>query len=301
MRNESSLIHLASRHLVLSLLVFGFTHSAMAVCVDSYSSTMEPQLATIVAVDANNGCDDITGQFGCSIKNPAVGDTCTYDDGTNQFTSTVTAFDALGIRWIISNNNVDIDTAMIGGGQQGKNNCAAFYTFEEDTGSGGDCKSFNNGTCTSYQNITSLDLCSDFVQETPPPTPPVAEPLGFCSDPNTPQIPGELDDTGVLCPTYQMGDPLPEGAAVGDQKPVVVCNFEKDKVDWGTTDGSDICCQCGIPAETQTACIVTEDRDQCAQSVTFNPTQSVQLLFGKDDVDPVTWIWTPDGWIQYSY
>ena len=37
-----------------------------------------------VAVDGISGCGAISDQFGCSIKNPAVGSTCTYTDPMTQ-------------------------------------------------------------------------------------------------------------------------------------------------------------------------------------------------------------------------
>ena len=292
MRNSLSLLLRLTRYLSLPMFIFWLTPSAMAECVNSYSYTQpaELQLATIVAVDANNGCADITGQFGCSIKNPALGGTCTYSDADgNHFTATIKALDSFGMRWEITNNNVEIDTAVYGGGSGGKNNCAAFHTYDVTSGSGGDCKIFNtDGTCASYQNFTSLDVCSNLVQEDSPPPPPVASEL-----PNCDTLPGgKLDSTGITCPTDSLGSPTGE--------PVVVCNLQKDKQDWGTSDGSDVCCQCNITAQ-QTACVVSPDKPDCTTSMTVDPTQAVELMFFRNDGDPCTWLRSSSGWRQVCW
>ena len=304
MKNVTSIIQPLIGYLFLSLIIFGMAPSVLAVCVNSYDSSGELQQdVTVVAVDANNGCTDITGQVGCSIKNPVAGSTCTFNEGGVMFTATVIAIDSLGMRWNITGNNTAIDSVIYGGGAGGKNNCAAFHTFDVTSGSGGDCKVTNpDGSCATFQNFTSIDFCTDNVTETPPPPPVVADKLGFCQDPGSTML-GVLDQTGIQCPVYTESDPPPpdSGLMIGDQKPVVVCNLEKDKTDWGATDGSDLCCQCGIPLADQQACVVTEDRDQCDQEVTINPTQSVQLIFSKDDLDPVTWIYTSQGWKLISY
>jgi hypothetical protein len=270
------------------LIIFGLAESAIAECVDSFSSDNLIQQATVVSIDANNGCDDIANQEGCSIKNPDVGSTCSFDNGEKRFTVKVDDIGQLGLRWslIQENNasNVEIDTAIIGGGSTGKNNCAAFHPFDVTSGSGGDCKNRDgeNGPCISYQNITSLDVCSDLRQEDPPPAAPVAETLPNCQ-PDPPEL-GLLDSTGIQCPPG--GDP------------VVVCNLEKGKKDWGTTDGTDICCQCNI-TDVQKACFVTlenRDNDECQTTMTVDPTQSVELMFFRDDTDPCVWSRTAQGW-----
>ena len=157
------------------------------------------------------------------------------------------------------------------------------------------------------QSTKGVELCADEEGFAAPPPPLVAEKLDFCSSEDTSTVNGTLDNTGILCPRYTAEDPPPAGSdyIIGDQKPVVVCNFEKDKKDWGTTDGSDVCCQCGIAV--QNACVVTEDEDpsnDCTgtnTSMTVNPTQSVELILFKDDVDPCTWLKTSQGWKQWCW
>jgi len=291
MRNKSCFLSPLAPYLYV-LLFFCLTPAAMAECVDSFTNSLPPefQLATIAAIDANNGCNDITGQVGCSIKNPAVGNSCDYSDTEgNQFTATITGFDALGMRWQISNNNVEIDTAIYGGGSGGKNNCAAFHTYDVSSGSGGDCKTFNaDGSCATYQNFTSLDVCTDLVQENAPAPSPMAETL-----PNCDTLPGgKLDNTGITCPTDGMGNLTTE--------PVVVCNLQKDQPDWGTSDGSAVCCQCNI-TQQQTACIVSPDNPECTQTMTVDPTQSVELMFFRNDEDPCYWPRGSSGWTQICW
>jgi len=293
--------------LFFPLMLFGISQPALATCVQSYSSSDVLQSATVIGVDGNNGCVDIPGQYGCSVKNPVVGSSCTFNDGNYHFTATVTAFDSRGLRWDVTNNNTNIDTFQIKGASKGINNCVTSYTYEDVSGSGGDCTSFDaGGTCLSYSGAGGIDFCSDLIAETPPPPPVLPEKLSFCQDPNAdPSALGMLDETGIKCPTYtaedQANGDIPDGYSVGDQKQVVVCNLEKWKQDWGATDGSDLCCQCGIPLDQQTACVVTEDRSQCTQSISMNPTQSVELIFNKDDLDPSTWIYTSQGWKLITY
>lgn len=177
-----------------------------------------------------------------------------------------------------------------------------------------------DGDILETQPSGGAEFCADaIVSEVPPepPLPEVVEPLRSCQVPgSTVDDPlGELDNTGIRCPTYtqedydtaeddcDVNDINCPAFKVGEQKPVVVCNLEKDKEDWGTTDGSDVCCQCGIPVADQVACEVTDDPndEKCEQSMTVNPTQSVELMFFKDDVDPCTWIKTSKGWKQWCY
>lgn len=169
------------------------------------------------------------------------------------------------------------------------------------------------------------EFCADaLVTEVPPepPEPIVEEPLYQCQVakklPSDVIEPGSLDETGIVCPVYQTQDECTVAAAAlpeaereeflkmcepeVTQKPVVICNLEKDKKDWGTTDGSDVCCQCGIPEEAQTACdVINSDPEDCEKTMTVDPTQSVELMFFKDDVDPCTWIKTSKGWKQWCY
>ena len=275
--------------LLLGLL--GLVPSVMAECLQSYSFSQEPELqdANIADVDANLTCDGVVGQFGCTIKQVSVGQSCDYSDTQgNQFTATIKAIDSFGVRWEITNNNIEIDTVSYGGGSGGKNNCVAFHTYDVTSGSGGDCKSFDtNGTCVGFSNFTALSLCSDFVQEDAPPPPPVARDLPNCNDINN-----KLDNTGVICPTDEMG--------MTTNEPVVVCNLQKDKPDWGTSDGSDVCCQCNIPDEKD-VCIVSPDNPDCARTMTVDPTQTVELMFFRADNDPCFWSRTSSGWEQICW
>lgn len=275
-----------------------FAQSAAAVCVES-----DPPVDTIVSIDANNGCGNIQGQEGCDIKG-GVG-TCTYTDSEGNFFTANSTLNADGsLSWALdpASTITGVDSFVIEGAAKGNSNCAYLAEFDVTSGSGGDCKSFDNsGNCTSFQNITGFNVCTDGQDDIPPPPPPVAEAFPSCQP--IEGMLGELDNTGIMCPVYTELDPPPadSGLMIGDQKPVVVCNLEKDKEDWGATDGSDLCCQCGIPEATQTACIATEDRTECTQTMTVNPTQSVQLNFFKDDLDPSTWIYTSQGWKLISY
>jgi hypothetical protein len=148
------------------------------------------------------------------------------------------------------------------------------------------------------QSTKGVELCADEEGFTAPPPPEVAEVLPNCDFDST------LDDTGIECPVYDATDlPLPDGVAIGDQKPVVVCNFEKDKKDWGVTDGTDVCCQCGIVAQ-QTACVVTEDEtvdNACTKSMTVDPTQAVEFTLFRSDGDPCTWLRSSRGWVQWCW
>ncbi len=290
----TKLISNGSMQVVAVLAVFTLVQPALADCVQS-----DPPADPILAIDANNGCVDIQGQEGCTVDN-VDGGTCTYTDSDGKWFKVISSQNPDGsVSWELDELSTieGVDTAVVGGGSRGKNNCGYVYPFDVASGSGGDCKSIDsNGICTSFQNITSLDVCTDGLVDEAPPPPVVAEKLPACQDPDAdPGVLGELDETGIKCPVYT------EGPNIGMQKPVVVCNLEKDKQDWGTTDGTGVCCQCGIPEEQQTECVVTEDRTQCTQSITVNPTQSVEIIFFKDDLDPCTWIKTSQGWKQWCY
>ncbi len=293
MKNRK-LISYGLMQVVVILTAFGFAQPALAVCVDS-----DPPADTILAIDANNGCGNVHAQEGCNIKG-GVG-TCTYTDPDGNFFTVNSALNEDGrLSWALdpASTIIGVDTGMISGAAKGDSVCGYLYEVDVSSGSGGDCKSFDTaGNCTSFQNITGLDVCTDGKDDIAPPPPQVAAKLPFCSDPADPNAVGELDNTGIRCPI----DEDPTSPTFGLQEPVVVCNLEKNKKDWGTTDGSDVCCQCGIPAESQTACVVTEDPSECTQSMTVNPTQSVELIFFKDDVDPCTWIKTSRGWKQWCY
>lgn len=281
--------------LVAILAAFTFAQPALSDCVQS-----DPPADTILDIDANSGCANIQDQEGCTIDKVANG-TCTYTDPTDAtrwFTVNSVLNTDGSLSWALDSLSTitGVDTAIIGGGAGGKNNCGYIHNVDVASGSGGDCKGVIDefGICDGvFQNITGLAVCTDGIDDVAPPPPVVAEKLTFCSSPDTPNDNGFLDETGIRCPVDEFGN----------QKPVVVCNFEKDKEDWGTTDGSDVCCQCGIPEADQTACVVTEDgdRENCEQTMTVNPTQSVELMLFKDDIDPCTWLKTSQGWKQWCY
>lgn len=291
---------------VAIMMAFIFAEPALSVCVDS-----DPPSDTILAIDANNGCADIQGQVGCTIKDPNSSDpllnSCDFPDPITGdlivVNSTVNTDGSLS--WSLADSSLKIiDTAIVGGGSKGKNNCGYVYKYDVASGTGGDCKTFDTDgtTCLSYQNITSLDVCTDGITEEAPPPPPepvIAKPLEYCQAPGSTE-PGVIDETGIICPVEI--DPV-TGLPVIDpdtglpvQKPVIVCNLEKDKYAWGAT-GSDIegeeeqvCCQCGISTGTQTACFVSEDPEvnaqECAQTLTSDPTEEVILTFQKNGDDP---------------
>jgi hypothetical protein len=216
-------------------------------------------------------------------------------------------------------NKVILDNA------QGANGCLQNSMYDVTSGEIAFVTEDNDGNVKT-QPSGGAEFCADaLVTEVPPapPEPTVVEPLHQCQVarelPSDTLLPGDLDETGIVCPVYESQSDCDAAYAAAEsagkdvtdfecipgvtQKPVVICNLEKDKDDWGTTDGSDICCQCGIPADEQVACEVTDDPtdEKCEQSMTVNPTQSVELMFFKDDVDPCTWIKTSKGWQQYCY
>jgi hypothetical protein len=272
----------------------------MAECIQSV-----PPADTILAIDANNGCTDIQGQEGCKItkwdKTTGYAScTHTYTDENNEaktFT-VISRRDSItgGVSWELDPNTSDvsgIDTAIFGGGKEGKNNCGYVYNYDVNSGIGGDCTD-NPEDCSNFQNITSLDICTDKKEDIyiPPPTPQVAAPLPSCQEVIGSSVPGLLDDTGIVCPLDS------------NENPVVVCNLEKGKDDWGTTDGTPVCCQCGIPIDDQVACVVTEeetDDNTCTKEMTVDPTQTVELLFFRNDGDPCTWKKTSKGWEQVCW
>lgn len=319
MRN-SKLISMTAIQVVSILVALILTSPVMAECIQSAPVAAD----TVLAIDANNGCGDIQGQEGCYIAGKNLdGGTCTSSDGKFTVHSKYNGNGDPLSWWLSADSEVGIDTVVVPGGSRGKNVCGYVFNSDVVEGSGGDCKGdIVGGVCDGViQNITGLHVCSDGKDDVAPPPPEVASPLPSCSATGY-----RLDDTGIDCPKYSAQDVidaqgayelcLEENAAdtsvcleptfVADQeKPVVVCNLEKDKENWGTTDGSDVCCQCGIPEEKQTACVVTEEEipgvNECTQSMTVNPTQSVELMFFKDDEDPCTWIKTRKGWLQYCY
>ena len=298
---------------VAILAAFTFAQPALSDCVQS-----DPPADTILDIDANSGCANIQDQEGCTIDKVADG-TCTYIDPVNTdingdplfFTVNSVLHTDGSLSWALDplSTITGIDTAVIGGGAGGKNNCGYIHNSDVNKGSGGDCKGvIVDGICDGvFQNITGLAVCTDGQDDVPPPPPEVAENLAFCSSEDTSNVNGTLDKTGILCPRYTAEDPPPAGSdyIIGDQKPVVVCNFEKDKKDWGTTDGSDVCCQCGVgdTDDDQTACVVTEDgdRDNCTTSMTVDPTQAVEVMLFRNDGDPCTWIKTSNYWKQWCW
>jgi len=297
-------INKAGYLLFLMLMSVVFAQPALAVCVQS-----DPEADVVFAVDANNGCDSINDHYGCSITSFKGGmGSCTYVVDPNDPQSpgfTTTAYiDSVtgGLTWSITQLNVDspvgIDVSVTGGGFKG-NNCG--YTWFNDvfSGSGGDCKVLNSdGSCATFQNITSLDVCADLVEDVPPPpppVPPVATTLNNCQPDLS--IPGELDETGIICPTYD--DPLDPN--FGKQKPVIVCNLELDRYAFGTIGANDanseieedVCCKCGV--EGDTACFISSEKATnlspdgktdldtgCTVETTTDPTQEVILQFQKD-------------------
>lgn len=294
------LINYLSLHAVVVLVAFSGSQPGLADCVQS-----DPPADLVFSIDANNGCSDIQGQEGCTIKN-ALGN-CTYTDPNDpslwfKVYSKVNTDGSLGWELDALSTITGVDTFITGGGAQGKNNCGYGFKYDESSGFGGDCKAYDQaGNCTSFQNFTSLDVCTDGVTEEAPPPPPepiVAKPLEYCQAPGSTTL-GRLDDTGIECPLMEdeNGNCLEYDAAGNcKQKPVVVCNLEKDKYAWGTT-GSDVeggeeqvCCQCGISTSTQTACFVSEDpaenSQDCAQTLTSDPAEDVVLTFQKDGDDP---------------
>ena len=62
---------------VILLASMAFAQHAAAVCVQS-----DPPADPVLAIDANNGCDDIQGQDGCNIKDVASG-SCTFTDSAS--------------------------------------------------------------------------------------------------------------------------------------------------------------------------------------------------------------------------
>ena len=279
---------------VAILAAFTFAQPALSDCVQS-----DPPADTILDIDANSGCANIQDQEGCTIDKVANG-TCTYIDPVNTdingdplfFTVNSVLNTDGSLSWALDplSSITGVDTAIIGGGAGGKNNCGYIHNSDVNKGSGGDCKGVIDefGNCDgNFQNITGLAVCSDGIDDVAPPTPEVAKDLPNCD------LTNKLDDTGIQCPLDDMGV----------EKPVVVCNFEKDKKDWGVTDGTDVCCQCGIVAQ-QTACVVTEDEtvdNACTKSMTVDPTQSVEFTLFRSDGDPCTWLKSSKGWVQWCW
>jgi len=311
---------------VAILAAFTFAQPALSDCVQS-----DPPADTILDIDANSGCANIQDQEGCTIDKVDNG-TCTYIDPVNKdingdplFFTVDSELNTDGsLSWWLDEGSTitGVDTAIIGGGAGGKNNCGYIHNVDVASGSGGDCKGVidGDGNCDGvFQNITGLAVCTDGTDDVAPSPPVVAKDLPNCDFDN------ELDDTGITCPTYSLAEvtaaweaheldpdnvPAPD-FKVDDQKPVVVCNFEKDKEDWGVTDGSDVCCQCGVgvdnpndPDEKQKACVVTEDEtvdNACTTEMTVDPTQSVVFTLFRSDGDPCTWLKSSRGWVQWCW
>jgi len=305
---HKSLIDKAGYLLFLMLMSIVVTRPVLAVCIQS-----DPPADPVLAIDANNGCSDIQGQEGCNIKN-VDGGTCTYPaspgPGEDFFTVLSTLNPDGSLSWTLTDDSTikGVDTAMIGGGAKGKNNCGYSFKYDVDHGSGGDCKvAFDaNGDCPgAFQNITSLDICTDGDPEAepePPVEPPVATTLKYCQEiaedgTTVGTEPGQLDVTGIICPVYTVDDPYSvEDPRYGQQKPVIVCNLEKDKYAWGAIganeDGSseEVCCKCGLDIANETSCFIsddeTENSENCSTTLTSDPTQEVILQFQKDGTDP---------------
>ncbi len=263
-------------------LAFGLALPANADCIDS-----DPPALAVMSIDANNSCSDINGYGGCFI-NDGIG-SCSFSSGGKSFTVDSTQAADGRVLWSVrEGSDLGVKVMVANGGAQGKNNCSYTYAFDTFSGQAGDLKP--NG---SIQNITGAFFCTDGSFAAPPPPPPVAENLPLCQDPISQPDVGFLDETGIRCPAP---DP-----ATGLVPPVVVCNLEKDKPDWGATDGSGLCCQCGIPEGTQTSCFVTPDSPECTREMTVDPTQAVELMFFRADGDPCTWKRTSRGWEQICW
>lgn len=284
---------------VVSILAaLTFAPPVLADCVQS-----DPPADTILAIDANNGCSDIQGQEGCSIDSRNLDDgECTYtdtnlDDGDSSFTVTSFLNTNGSLSWELTADSAEIDTVIVGGGARGKNNCGYVYNFDADKGFGGDCKGTidESGNCDgTFQNVTRLDVCTDGLNEQGPPETLEAEVFPHCEDPDDAGgAGGTLDNTGITCP------------ANSDER-VIVCNFQKDVADWGATDGSDLCCQCGYDPGEQEACVVTEDanpNNDCSKnpktrSMTVDQSETVEVILFKDALDPCVWTKTRKGWKQ---
>ncbi len=303
MKNRK-LIKYGAIQAVAILAAVAFTQPVLAICVES-----EPTAAEMVfSVDANSGCSSINNHFGCTVDkfNKAGFGTCTYkfvDSEFGQRGYIVYAqldLNTGGLAWDVEQVNPDapvgVDVTMFGGGFQG-NNCG--YSFEFDlfgsgvangiSGAGGDCKvtsvddpSYSD--CDTFQNVTSLDVCTNNINESPPPTPedpPVAVVLDSCqtqaqflSGANETQggtagdFNGLLDDTGIQCPilTNDQGIPIPDGEGNYQQARVIVCNLEVDEYAFGTVGANDansgvqeqVCCKCGITGDT--ACFISSEK-----------------------------------------
>jgi len=291
---------------VAILAAFAFTQSAQAECIN----TVEPPADLLFNIDANNGCDDIQGQEGCYIKG-GVGE-CTYIDpsipskGGFKVTSWVVSDPLDGqigsLAWQISavqdmnGNDLPLlyaDTIIYGGGSGGKNNCGMGYKSDVGSGYGGDCKNAldGDGVCTTavFQNFTGLSVCSDLETDEAPPEVPVAIDLPTCGIPTAMlgELGDDLDNTGIICP--------------GNGQETVVCNFEKGEYAWGTVGANElgqqeeVCCRCNPGTTPVKSCFVadnaddnsTEDND-CAKTLTSDPTQEVIITLERNDNDPCT-------------
>jgi len=183
---------------VAILAAFTFAQPALSDCVQS-----DPRADTILDIDANSGCANIQDQEGCTIDKVANG-TCTYTDSTDAtrwFTVNSDLNPDGSLVWSLADGStLGIDTAVIGGGAGGKNNCGYIHDSDVNKGSGGDCKGVIDefGNCDGdFQNITGLAVCTDGIDDVAPPPPVVAEKLTFCSSPDTPDVNGVLDETGI--------------------------------------------------------------------------------------------------------
>ncbi len=287
--------------LLFGIVLLGLGHAAMAQQGCTVSVTVPDQPVDVGEFDGNMICADWS-LAGCSIDPSTTPASCTIFSGSGD-EITVTAFlDANGaLVWsaVPARDDGPLVDKVILDNAAGANGCLQNLKFDGTSGSVVFIKS--NGIA---QNIRGASWCADNVFSDVPAPPPVAEPLRFCSDPTNPDAIGELDQTGIRCPVVidpETGLPVigPDGNPI--QKPVVVCNLEKDKPDWGATDGSDVCCQCGVDPGTQTACVVSPYNPQCQRTTTVDLTQSVELLFFRNDGDPCTWKRTSRGWEQICW
>ena len=288
---------------ILAALVFAAPVLAEGCTV---SGLVPEQLVDVGEFDGNMSCSDWPSMASSNcLLDPDEGGpaaTCTITTTLGDITVSATKNNG-AINWSAVSNvaGLGIDKVILDNANRA-NGCLQNNKFDATEGSIVFIKSNQDP-----QPSQGAEFCADNVVSAAPAAPEVATPLPSCSATGY-----KLDSTGITCPIYTQQD-YDDALAncngelncpsfnVGDEKPVVVCNLEKDKQDWGTTDGSDVCCQCGIPIEKQTACVVTEDRDECTQSMTVNPTQSVELIFFKDDEDPCTWVRTSQGWKQWCY
>lgn len=262
---------------VALLAAFGFAQPALSECVQS-----DPAAATIVDIDATSGCANVQGQEGCTISKVANG-SCSYDGQYGKFTVNSELIDGKLSWWLVEGYSTKIDTAIIGGGSGGKNNCGYVHEVDVIKGSGGDCKGdIVDGECTGdYQNITGLAVCTDGIDDEAPPVAPVAKPLDTCPSINDDET---LDGVGIQCPTDQTIESI-------------VCNFEKGDYAWGTIGANEqggqeqVCCRCNPQTADVKAFFVSDDPEENNENLgTYllesDPAQEVIITLERTPGDP---------------